>query len=156
MRGTIPPLLQYAFMAWCLVKHRESFTFTFYNSTCCFYECETWPVRVRGELRLRRLRTGCRGEYLELRGRKWQDTGDITVIKLRVMRREVNRACMPEMENSYIILVGKPEGKRQYFEQLGAGGRILLELILEKWDEKAWTGIICLWIRLSGGFLWKR
>jgi hypothetical protein len=29
MRGAIPPLPQYVFMAWCLVKHRENFTFTF-------------------------------------------------------------------------------------------------------------------------------
>jgi hypothetical protein len=29
MNGAIPPLLQYVFMAWCLVKHRDSFTFTF-------------------------------------------------------------------------------------------------------------------------------
>jgi hypothetical protein len=27
MCGTIPPLPQYIFMAWCLVKHRDSFTF---------------------------------------------------------------------------------------------------------------------------------
>jgi hypothetical protein len=31
MSGAIPPLPQYAFMAWCVVKkHRDSFTFTFY------------------------------------------------------------------------------------------------------------------------------
>jgi hypothetical protein len=29
MRGAIPPLPQYAFMAWCLVKHRGNFTFSF-------------------------------------------------------------------------------------------------------------------------------
>jgi hypothetical protein len=30
MRGTIPPLLQYVFIAQCLVKHRDfTFTFTF-------------------------------------------------------------------------------------------------------------------------------
>jgi hypothetical protein len=28
MSGAIPPLPQYAFMAWCLVKHRDNFTFT--------------------------------------------------------------------------------------------------------------------------------
>jgi hypothetical protein len=28
MRGAIPHLLQHAFMAWCLVKHRVNFTFT--------------------------------------------------------------------------------------------------------------------------------
>jgi hypothetical protein len=30
MHGAIPPLPQYAFMAWGLVKHRGNFTFTFY------------------------------------------------------------------------------------------------------------------------------
>jgi hypothetical protein len=27
MRGAIPPLPQFVFMAWCLVKHRDNFTF---------------------------------------------------------------------------------------------------------------------------------
>jgi hypothetical protein len=27
MRGAIPPLPQYVFMAWCLVKHRNNFAF---------------------------------------------------------------------------------------------------------------------------------
>jgi hypothetical protein len=31
MRGAIPPLLQYVFMAWCLVTHRDNFTF--YSTT---------------------------------------------------------------------------------------------------------------------------
>jgi hypothetical protein len=26
MRGAIPPLPQYVFMVWCLVKHRDNFT----------------------------------------------------------------------------------------------------------------------------------
>jgi hypothetical protein len=30
MRGAIPPLPQYVFMAWCLVKHRDNFTFYLY------------------------------------------------------------------------------------------------------------------------------
>jgi hypothetical protein len=30
MREAIPPLPQYVFMAWCLVKHRDNSTFTFY------------------------------------------------------------------------------------------------------------------------------
>jgi len=29
MSGAIHPLPQYVFMAWCLVKHRDNFTFTF-------------------------------------------------------------------------------------------------------------------------------
>jgi len=28
MSGAIPPLPQYAFMAWCLVKAQDNFTFT--------------------------------------------------------------------------------------------------------------------------------
>jgi hypothetical protein len=27
MRGAIPPLRLYVFMAWCLIKHRDNFTF---------------------------------------------------------------------------------------------------------------------------------
>jgi hypothetical protein len=30
MHGAIPPLPQYAFMAWCLVKYMDNFTFTFF------------------------------------------------------------------------------------------------------------------------------
>jgi hypothetical protein len=30
MRGVIPALPRYAFMAWCLVKHRDNFTFYLY------------------------------------------------------------------------------------------------------------------------------
>jgi hypothetical protein len=29
MRGTIPSFPQYAFLAWCLVKHGDNFAFTF-------------------------------------------------------------------------------------------------------------------------------
>jgi hypothetical protein len=29
MHGAIPPLPQYVFKAWCLVKHRDNFTCTF-------------------------------------------------------------------------------------------------------------------------------
>jgi hypothetical protein len=31
MHGAIPPLPQYVFMAWCLVKHRDNFAF-FYRA----------------------------------------------------------------------------------------------------------------------------
>jgi hypothetical protein len=31
MHTAIPPLHQYVFMAWCLVKHKENFTFTFFT-----------------------------------------------------------------------------------------------------------------------------
>jgi hypothetical protein len=30
MGRVIPPLLPYVFMAWCLIKHRDNFTFTLF------------------------------------------------------------------------------------------------------------------------------
>jgi hypothetical protein len=36
MRGAIPPPPQYVFMAWCLVKHRDNFTFTL-TTLCGLY-----------------------------------------------------------------------------------------------------------------------
>jgi hypothetical protein len=41
MRGAILSLPNYIFMAWCLVKHRESFTSTFRSVTVCFYILST-------------------------------------------------------------------------------------------------------------------
>jgi len=35
MSGAIPPLPQYAFIAWYLVKHRDNFTFTFIETYFC-------------------------------------------------------------------------------------------------------------------------
>jgi hypothetical protein len=35
MRGAVSPLLQDAFMAWCLVKHRDNFTFHYLPSLLC-------------------------------------------------------------------------------------------------------------------------
>jgi hypothetical protein len=39
MRGAIPPLPQYVFMAWCLVKHRDNFTFTFASLEFTYVSC---------------------------------------------------------------------------------------------------------------------
>jgi hypothetical protein len=48
MRGALPPLPQYAFVAWCSIKkHRANFTFTFYNaySFALYTEWVTNPLR---------------------------------------------------------------------------------------------------------------
>jgi hypothetical protein len=42
---------------------------------------------------------------------------------------------------------------RGYSENIGAGGRIILKLILGKYVGKAWTGFIWLRIGTSGWFL---
>jgi hypothetical protein len=65
---------------------------------------------------------------LDLTGGKWQEAGEdslneelhnlytlpniIRVIKSRRLRWVGHVACMAEMRNTYIILVGKPAGKR--------------------------------------------
>jgi len=41
MRGAIPPLYQYVFMALCLVKHRDKFTFTLLNFYLYTFHCKT-------------------------------------------------------------------------------------------------------------------
>jgi hypothetical protein len=41
MRGAIPPLPQFVFMAWCLVKHRDNFTFTL-TSYAVLFTCGCW------------------------------------------------------------------------------------------------------------------
>jgi hypothetical protein len=38
MCGSIPPLLQYSFMARCLLKHRDNFNFTFHLSSL-YHRC---------------------------------------------------------------------------------------------------------------------
>jgi hypothetical protein len=38
MCGGILPLPKYVFMAWCLVKHKKNFTFTFIIPYCCLSE----------------------------------------------------------------------------------------------------------------------
>jgi hypothetical protein len=36
MRGAIPPLPEYVFMAWCLLKHRDNFIFTIFFKILLF------------------------------------------------------------------------------------------------------------------------
>jgi hypothetical protein len=43
--------------------------------------------------------------------------------------------------------------ERDYLEDPGIDGRIILRWILRKWDEWAWTGSIWLRIGTDGGYL---
>ena len=43
--------------------------------------------------------------------------------------------------------------ERDYFEDLGLDGRIILRWILRKWDVGAWTGLTWLRIVTGGGHL---
>jgi hypothetical protein len=50
MRGVIPLLPQYVFMAWCLVKHRDFtfYTFYLYSGQECVELYLHSPIRFRG------------------------------------------------------------------------------------------------------------
>jgi hypothetical protein len=51
MSGAIPPLPDYAFMAWCLVKHRNNFTFLPFTSECSqTSSVYVFPPRVRDQV----------------------------------------------------------------------------------------------------------
>jgi hypothetical protein len=50
MSGAVPPLLQYAFMAWCLVKYRDNFTFTFTFTISQTTILRLWEVELFGIL----------------------------------------------------------------------------------------------------------
>jgi predicted NUDIX family NTP pyrophosphohydrolase len=56
------------------------------------------------------------------------------------------------MGNEYKVSVGEPEG-RDYSEELGIDGKIILEGMLKKQGGKVWTVFIWLKIRTNGGLL---
>ena len=64
------------------------------------------------------------------------------------MRWAGHVASMWERRGVYMVLVGKPEGKRT-LEDPGVGGRIILRWILKQWDVGAWTGSS--WLRIGTG-----
>ena len=45
------------------------------------YGCETWSLTLREECRLRCLRIGCWGEYLDLKGTRWQGNGESCITR---------------------------------------------------------------------------
>jgi hypothetical protein len=49
---------------------------------------------------------------------------------------------MREKRNAYKILKGKPEGKRNHWEDQDVGGWAILKWILERYDWMVWTGLI--------------
>jgi hypothetical protein len=57
---------------------------------------------------------------------------------------------MGERRGVYWILLGKREGKN-HLDDLGPNRRIILRLILRKWDVGIWTGLSWLMVETGGG-----
>jgi hypothetical protein len=53
----------------------------------------------------------------------------------------------------YRILVGKPEGERDHYEDLDVGGRIILKWVYERWNGMVYIGLMLFRIGTSGGLL---
>jgi len=47
-----------------------------YNLACFLYGCENWSSKLREERRLRVIKMDCCGEFLGLRGTRWQGNGE--------------------------------------------------------------------------------
>jgi hypothetical protein len=93
------------------------------------YGCETWPLTLREEHRLRVFenrvlrrifgpkRCEVTGEWRKLHNKKVHDLYSspsiIRIMKLRRMRWAGHVARMGKKRNMYRLLVGKPEGKRR-------------------------------------------
>ena len=78
----------------------------------------------------------------------------VWVTKSRRMRWAGNVARMGARRVVYRVLVGKPE--RDYLEDPGVDGRIILRWILRKWDLRTWTGSSWLRTGTDGGLLCTR
>jgi len=92
------------------------------------YGCETWPLTLREEQRLsvfenrvlRRVfghkRAEVTGDWRKLHNEELNDyyssLNIIQIIKVRKMRWEGHVALLGERRGTYMVLVGKPEGKR--------------------------------------------
>ena len=69
------------------------------------------------------------------------------IVRVNKSRIQMGKACSTNDERSdaYRVLVGKREG-RDYLEDRGVDGRIIIKWIFEKWDG-ARTGSIWIGIR---------
>jgi hypothetical protein len=107
MRGAIPPFPQYVFMAWCLVKQRDNFTFYLY----IYRELNpngSWRKLHNDELH-----------------NLYCSPNIVRVIKSRRMRWAGHVARMGRGEFLTGFWLGRLKA-RDHWEDIGVGGRITL------------------------------
>jgi hypothetical protein len=128
------------------------------------YGCETWSLILKQEDGLRMFESGVLRKILEAKKdevtRDWRkfhnekfcdlySSSNINkVIRSRRMRWAVHVARMGERRGLHRVL-----RERALLKDLGVDGNIILEWILKRSDERAWTGLIWLRLRTSDGLL---
>jgi len=90
----------------------------------------------------------------------WEELNDlysssniVRVIKSKRMRWAGYVARMGEERGVYRVLVGKPEGKRDHWGDLGVDGWIILGRISRRWEVGIWIGLGWPRIETGGGRL---
>ena len=90
------------------------------------------------------------GEWRKLHNEELNDLccspNIIQVIKSRRIRWAGHVARRGERRDTYRVLVGKPEGKRT-LGRPRCGWEVVFKIMLRKWDEEGWTGLI--WLRIG-------
>jgi hypothetical protein len=134
------------------------------------YGCETWPLTLREEHRLRVFenrvlrrifepkRDEVTGGWRKLHNEELHNVHSspsiIRMIKSRRMRWAGHVAQIGDKRNAYRIFVRKPGGKRPLGRsrgrQVGNNKMYIREI---GWDGMGWTGLIWLRIGTSGGLL---
>jgi hypothetical protein len=74
----------------------------------------------------------------------YSPTNTIRVIKSRRMRSAGHVARLGDGRSAHRFLVRRPEEKN-YFEDLGVDGRIILKFIIKKWEGEL------IWLRIGTG-----
>ena len=132
------------------------------------YGCDSWPLTLREEHRLRVFenrvlrrifvpkRDKVTGKWRKLHNEEVNDQyfspNIIWVMKMRRIILVGHVARMGERRGVYRVLVRKPDGKRP-LERPRHRWKYNIKMIVRKWEVGAWTGLIRLRIGTGGGHL---
>jgi hypothetical protein len=128
------------------------------------YGYETWSLILRNECRLRVFqnrvlrrifgpkRYEVTVEWKKLHNEELNDLycspNTIWAIKSTIIRWAGHLASIGDCRGVYMVLVGKPEGKRPLCRP-NLRWEEILRWVCRKWDQGAWTGLI--WLRKRTG-----
>jgi len=149
--------------------------FNFLHNVCAIYtqnlimvflnsRCGTWSLTLREEHRLRafenrvvkkifRPKIGRRRLHNKELNDLYSSPNIIQVIKSRRMRQAGHAACMDERKGAYMVLVGKPGGKRPLGRPTHKWQNNIRKNLQEVEWEGACTGLAWLGIGTSGRLL---